>query len=126
MDVHSEKSMFDHTQNVKNVSLYSQETLERWILSLPTVVRNELVQANCDTSAGYVLKRLYTRDYDLAPTFKLKIALGLDKASQGKVDFRDFVEGRDDIDWAYLHKVLGKRLRAEAAAAQKASSLVSG
>lgn len=118
MDVPPERMMIEQTQSVKKPSLYSKETLERWILSIQTVVRNELVEAHCGTSAGYILKRLYTRDYDLAPTFKLRIALGLDKASQGQVDFRDFVEGRDDIDWRYLHKVLGQRLRAEAASSK--------
>lgn len=112
--------MVDQTQ--KNAALYSQQTLEAWILGIPTGVREELIESNCGTTAGYVLKRLYTRDYTLAPTFKLKIAVGLDKASQGQVDFRDHVDGRDDIDWRYVHKVLGRRLRNEAAAERASSS----
>lgn len=103
-------------------ALYSRSTLEAWILGIPTVARDALIKSHCDTTAGYVLKRMYTRDYELAPTFKLKIAVGLDKASQGQVDFRDFVEHRDDIDWQYVHKVLGRRLRAEAAASRASSS----
>lgn len=102
--------------------LYSQKPLESWMLSIPTCVRNELVDANCGTSAGYILKRLYTRDYALAPTFKLRIAIGLDKASNGAVDFRDFIECRDDIDWHYLARVLTKRLKTEAAAAKEAQA----
>lgn len=108
--------MIDQTQSEKKVSLYSKQQLIPWMLSIPTVVRNEIVQAHCDTSAGYILKRGYTHDYDLAPTFKLRIAVGLDKASNGELDFRDFIENRDDIDWHYIHRVLGKRLKAEAAA----------
>lgn len=112
--------MLDQTQNATD--LYSQKTLEDWILTIPTGTREELVESHCGTTAGYVLKRLYSRDYALAPTFKLKIAVGLDKASQGQVDFRDFLEARDDIDWSYLHKVLGQRLRAEAAAKRAAAA----
>ena len=112
--------MFEHDQCGKKVQLYSRVRLEDWMLKLPTSQRGDLIAANCDTSAGYVLKCCYTRNYEVAPTFKLKIAVGLDKASQGQVDFRDHVADRDDIDWHYVHKVLGQRLRAEAQAKREA------
>lgn len=108
--------MIDQTQEAP--ALYSKETLESWILSIPTTTREKLIESNCGTSSGYVLKRVYTRNYDLAPTFKLRIALGLDKASQGRIDFRDLIEGSEEIDWSYIHKMLGRRLREEAAAAK--------
>lgn len=114
--------MFEHDQGGKKVSLYSRVRLEDWMLSLPTTQRADLIQRYCGTTPGYALKCVYTRNYEIAPTFKLKIAVGLDKASQGQVDFRDHVADRDEIDWAYVHKVLGQRLRAEAQARKVAEA----
>lgn len=110
--------MIASTQSEKNVALYSKKPLGSWMLSVPPDFRDQLIRTHCGTSSGYILKRNYTYDYELAPRFKLKIAVGLDKASQGQVDFRDHIEDRDAIDWRYVHKVLGQRLRAEAAAAK--------
>jgi hypothetical protein len=42
------------------------------------------------------------------PTFKAKIAIGLDKASRGKVDFREMLEDGDLIDWPYVRKRLNQ------------------
>jgi hypothetical protein len=116
--------MFAHTQQGKTVYLFSRIKLTDWMLRMPTAQRTDLIEANCGTTCAYVQKVCYSYNYSVAPTFKLKIALGLDKASQGQIDFRDHVADRDAIDWKYMWKVLGKRLRAEAAAAKAAHSEV--
>jgi hypothetical protein len=86
------------------------DKLKQWILSFPPEVRETLITKNTGTSMAYVLKRLYMHDNpDTLPTFKAKIAIGLDKASRGKLDFRDMLDGAAEIDWQYVKSALNKR-----------------
>jgi hypothetical protein len=84
--------------------------LKQWLMSFPPEVRDVLITKNTGTSMAYVLKRLYLHeDPDTLPTFKAKIAIGLDKASRGKLDFRSMLEDGSEIDWAYVRSALNKR-----------------
>jgi hypothetical protein len=86
------------------------DKLKQWILSFPPEVRETLITKNTGTSMAYVLKRLYMHDNaDTLPTFKAKIAIGLDKASRGKLDFRSMIEGAEQIDWNWVKSALNKR-----------------
>lgn len=88
--------------------------LRDFILSIPHEVRDVLLRQHTHTTLGYLYKRLYEHPDDATlPTFKLKIALGLDKASRGKLDFRDMIEDADQIDWSYLRAALNRRGKAE-------------
>lgn len=81
--------------------------LKNWIMSYPPEVREVLITKNTGTSLAYVLKRLYLHpDPETLPTFKAKIAVGLDKASRGQLDFRDMLEDSNEIDWNYVAKRL--------------------
>lgn len=86
--------------------------LKDWLLSYPPEVREALITKNTGTSLAYVLKRVYLHPDDgTLPTFKAKIAIGLDKASRGQLDFKDMIEDADQIDWNWV----AKRLRQPAA-----------
>lgn len=92
---------------------FSSASLKDWVLALVPSVRSELVGRFTGTSLNYILKRVWTPDHDLSPTFKLRIAVGLDKASQGQCDFRDMIDDSGEIDWDYVRRSLNKRMKAE-------------
>jgi hypothetical protein len=82
--------------------------LKGWLFSYPPEVREPLIRQHTGTSLPYLYKRLYLTPPDTMPTFKAKIAIGLDKASRGKVDFREMLEDGDLIDWPYVRKRLNQ------------------
>lgn len=86
---------------------YSSMSLNEYIHSIEPSQRVALLGEFCDTTPGYILKRVYTPDDEIS--FKMKIAVGLDKLSGGKVDFRDILTDGDQIDWEYIRKELNRR-----------------
>ena len=99
-----------YTQRKGSVNRMSKRMRE-WIGSIPTEVREQLVKLHTGSSRNYVLKRVYTAPLNKLPTFKMKIAVGLDKASRGKFDFRDLIAESDGIDWDYVRRALNSRMK---------------
>ena len=107
--------MFAYLKGINLMKVkFSKAPLKDWLLSLSPSLRAALVPKFTGSSLNYVQKRIWTPDYEVSPVFKLKIAVGLDKASQGQCDFRDMVDEGDEIDWEYVRHELNKRLKTEA------------
>ncbi len=86
--------------------------MRKWIGTIPTEVREQMVAMHTGASLAYILKRIYSTPLDQLPTFKMKIAVGLDKASRGKFDFRDLIADSDGVDWDYVRRSLNARMKA--------------
>jgi hypothetical protein len=71
--------------------------------------RDHLIRVNTGSSLNYISKRMYTTPPNDNCSFKLRVAVGLDKASRGVLDFRDLIAEGAEIDWAYVKLVLAKR-----------------
>lgn len=95
---------------------YSQLKLKDWMLGVAPQLRSELIERYTGSSLNYVMKRVWTPDHTFSPAFKLKIAVGIDQASQGACDFRDLIDGSEEIDWEYVRHALNRRQRAVTAA----------
>jgi hypothetical protein len=89
---------------------YGPLPLIDWMRSMPRHQIDALLD-EAGTSHNYVAKRMYTYDYAYSPTFKFRIAVGIDKASRGQCDFRDMLEDTDHIDWEYVREALNHRTR---------------
>jgi hypothetical protein len=85
------------------------DRLKQWLAGVPIGVREQTIQQYTGSTLPYILKRLYICPPDQLPTFKLRIALGLDKASNGQLDFRTMIDGTDEIDWDYLKRRLSRK-----------------
>jgi hypothetical protein len=92
-----------------------------WLATIPPEVRDPLIRMHTGTNLAYVLKRVYTAPPDQLPTFKIRIAVGLDKASRGQLDFREMVAGGKDIDWDFVRKELDRRRSVPAPVAETAT-----
>lgn len=84
------------------------DKLKSWLQSMPVEVRDHLVQHHTGSGIQYINKRIYTAEPGEMPKFKMKIAVGLDKASRGQVDFRTMIDGGEEIDWAYVKRRLAR------------------
>jgi hypothetical protein len=82
--------------------------LKDWLFAYPPEVREPLIQQHTGTSTAYLYKKIYVTPEDEMPTFKARIAIGLDKASRGAVDFRTMLEGGGEIDWVWVRRRLNQ------------------
>lgn len=82
--------------------------MKSWFMRLSASEREEVAKA-AGTSVPYLLKRMYTAPADRLPVFKTRIAVGLDRASGGSLDFRDMIGGGREIDWEYVCRKLGQK-----------------
>jgi hypothetical protein len=96
---------------MKKPKQYSELTLEQWLLAMPPDERKAVIVANTGTSLNYIQKRIWTRDYDVSPKFKLKIAVGLVKAAKGQLDLRDLTDEAEDVDWDFLRRTLTRTIK---------------
>ena len=73
-----------------------------YIRSLNQLERDRLGHT-CGVSGAYVTSLIYRN----ANTVSLQLAIAIDKHSGGKLDFRDLVARRDQIDWQLVKQKLG-------------------
>lgn len=85
------------------------DKLKNFILSIPHEVRDAFVRQHTGSPYAYLAKRMYLTPPDELPTFKMKIAVGLDKASRGALDFRDLIDDGSSIDWDYVKRRLNSK-----------------
>ena len=85
------------------------QKLRDWVLSTPLEARDHIIRVNTGSSLNYVCKRMYTTPPGDNCSFKLRVAVGLDKASRGVLDFRDLIAEGADIDWNYVRTAIVKR-----------------
>lgn len=83
--------------------------LKNFILSVPHEVREAFVRQHTGSPLAYIMKRVYLTPPDELPTFKMKIAVGLDKASRGQIDFRDLIDEGRTIDWEIVKRRLNSK-----------------
>jgi hypothetical protein len=83
--------------------------LKAFILSVPHEVRDAFIRQHTGSPLAYIAKRVYLTPPDELPTFKMKIAVGLDKASRGQLDFRQLIEGGNEIDWEFVKRRLNSK-----------------
>jgi len=99
-----------HTMRPANTErIYMSQKLRDWVLSMPLEARDHIIRVNTGSSLNYINKRMYTTPPGDNCSFKLRVAVGLDKASRGLLDFRDLIAEGADIDWNYVRQMLGKR-----------------
>lgn len=72
-----------------------------YIRSLNQLERDRLGHT-CGVSGAYVTSLIYRN----ANTVSLQLAIAIDKHSGGKLDFRDLVARRDQIDWEFVKRKL--------------------
>lgn len=75
-----------------------------WLKSLPQIQRERLAHAaNC--TGAYVTSIIYKK----FNTTSLPMAVEIDRMSAGQLDFRTLLLRTEDVDWAYVKKVLNER-----------------
>ena len=85
------------------------QRMKEWLATIPVELRAKMIEMHTGSNLPYILKKTYTTPADQLPKFKARIAIGLDKASRGQLDFRDMIVGGRSIDWDYVRKEVSRR-----------------